>query len=193
MISHPARRRATVRDAAIRHTIPGGAEPGPPEEGGSEVSGNQEYVATVVWTRKPEEPYTDNRYSRLHEWSFDGGIAVRASAAPHVVPPPLSAKDAVDPEEAFVASLSSCHMLFFLYHAAKRGFVVDRYEDQAAGRLGKNAQGVTAMVQVTLRPEVTWGGDRRPSAEELAALHDRAHHDCYIANSVTATVDVAPR
>jgi organic hydroperoxide reductase OsmC/OhrA len=153
----------------------------------------QEYEATVRWQRRPEEQYTDNRYSRLHEWRFDGGVTVPASASPHVVPPPLSAEAAVDPEEAFVAALSSCHMLFFLYHAARAGFVVERYEDRAVGRLGKNASGRTAMLAVTLRPRVEWGADRSPSAEELSELHERSHRDCYIANSVVCDVAVEPR
>lgn len=151
-----------------------------------------EYVATVRWQRRPEEKYTDNRYSRAHDWHFDGGITVPASSSPHVVPLPLSSENAVDPEEAFVAALSSCHMLFFLSHAAKKGFVVDRYEDRAVGTMGKNANAATAMLRVVLRPQVTWGRERRPSTQELRELHDRSHHDCFIANSVTTEVVVEP-
>jgi organic hydroperoxide reductase OsmC/OhrA len=114
---------------------------------------------------------------------------VPASSSPAVVPLPLSNAAAVDPEEAFVASLSSCHMLFFLFHAAKKGFVIERYEDAAVGTMGKNAQGRVAMLKVALRPRVTWDG-KAPSATELAALHHRSHEDCFIANSVNTEVTV---
>lgn len=151
------------------------------------------YTATVLWTRRASEPFTDNKYSRAHVWSFDGGFDVPASAAPAHVPPATSRPDAVDPEEAFVASLSSCHMLFFLYHAARFGAVVDRYEDQAIGVLEKNAQGRSWMSRVTLAPKISWGAGKVPSPAELEGLHHKAHEDCYIANSVKSEVVVAPR
>jgi organic hydroperoxide reductase OsmC/OhrA len=157
------------------------------------AEGEHGYEATVRWQLRPGEAFGDNRYSRAHEWHFDGGVTVPASSSPRVVPPPLSDEHAVDPEEALVAALSSCHMLFFLAYAAKRGFVVESYEDRAVGSLGRNASGRTAMVRVALRPRVEWGGERRPSVEELAELHERAHHACYIANSVTAEVVVETR
>jgi organic hydroperoxide reductase OsmC/OhrA len=156
------------------------------------MSAAHEYLATIRWQRQESEKYIDNRYSRAHQWRFDGGATVAASSSPSIVPAPLSDPSAVDPEEAFVASLSSCHMLFFLFHAAKKGLVVDRYEDQAIGVMGKNAQGASAMVKVTLRPAVAWGG-KQPSADELQALHEQSHHDCYIANSVTTEVRIEPR
>ncbi|HUP93222.1 MAG TPA: OsmC family protein [Solimonas sp.] len=149
-----------------------------------------DYLATVVWQRPEGARYTDNRYSRAHEWRFDGGVVVPASSSPKVVPVPLSAESAVDPEEAFVASLSSCHMLFFLFHAAKRGFVIDRYEDQAVGTMGKNEKGAMAMLKVVLRPQISWGGDKRPGDDELHQMHEASHKDCYIANSVTTEVTV---
>jgi organic hydroperoxide reductase OsmC/OhrA len=148
------------------------------------------YTATVVWTRQPAEAFTDNRYSRAHHWSFDGGVTVAASSSPSVVPLPLSKTDAVDPEEAFVASLSSCHMLFFLFHAAKFGAVVERYEDVAVGVMAKNDQGRQWMSRVTLAPKLTWGPGKTPSASELEVLHHKAHEDCYIANSVKTEVVV---
>ena len=157
------------------------------------MSTAHEYSATVVWRRRDGEKFIDNRYQRRHTWAFDGGAVVPGSSSPNVVPLPLSDAAAVDPEEAFVASLSSCHMLFFLFHAAKKGFVVERYEDAAVGVMGKNAMGRMAMLKVHLRPAVTWGGERVPSAEELGAMHEQSHHDCYIANSVTAEVLVEPR
>jgi organic hydroperoxide reductase OsmC/OhrA len=150
-----------------------------------------DYTATVAWTRPQGARFTDNRYSRAHEWRFDGGTVVPASSSPWVVPPPLSSTAAVDPEEAFVASLSACHMLFFLFHAAKKGFVIERYEDTAVGTMGKNEDGRTAMLKVVLRPRITWGGNT-PSAEEIDAMHHQSHLDCYIANSVKCEVVVEP-
>jgi organic hydroperoxide reductase OsmC/OhrA len=146
----------------------------------------------VVWARAEDAPFKDNRYSRAHEWRFDGGTVVPASSSPSVVRVPMSNAAAVDPEEALVASLASCHMLFFLSFAASAGFVVDRYEDEALGELGKNARGATAMVKVRLRPQIVWIG-APPGAEQLDQLHHRAHGACYIANSVTADIVIEPR
>jgi organic hydroperoxide reductase OsmC/OhrA len=150
------------------------------------------YVATVTWTRPADAPFKDNKYSRAHEWRFDGGAVVPASSSPSVVKVPLSDPAGVDPEEALVASLSSCHMLFFLSFAAMGGFVIDRYEDEALGQMGKNARGATAMVKVTLRPQIAWVGTP-PTAEQLDALHHRAHDACYISNSVSTEVVIEPR
>ena len=150
------------------------------------------HSATVVWERPAGATFKDNKYSRAHEWRFDGGTVVPASSSPGVVPLPLSRQDAVDPEEAFVASLSSCHMLFFLFHAAKAGFIVDRYEDEAVGETGKNASGAVAVLRVRLRPRISWA-DNAPAADQLADLHHRAHESCYIANSVTAEIAIEPR
>lgn len=149
------------------------------------------YTASVVWIRPADAPFTDNRYSRGHEWRFDGGTVVPASSSPQVVPEPLSRPDAVDPEEAFIAALSSCHMLFFLSYAAKAGYVVDRYEDEAVGEMGKNAAGTIAMLVVRLRPAITWEGTP-PEPAELERLHSRAHSSCFIAHSVTSDIVVEP-
>ncbi len=149
-----------------------------------------DHVATVEWSRG-EQPFADNRYSRAHDWTFDGGAVVRASSAPTSVPLPMSDPTAVDPEEAFVAALSSCHMLFFLALAAKAGLVVDRYRDEAVGLLGKDDRGRTSMTVVTLRPIVTFSG-AGPDAAALADLHHRAHEACYIANSVRTEVRLKP-
>lgn len=146
-----------------------------------------EHVARVVWERG-EQTFLENRYSRAHAWEFDGGVSVPASPSPHVVPPPMSVEAAVDPEEAFVASLSSCHMLFFLAFAAKRGFVVDRYADDAVGILEKDAEGKMAMTKVALRPKIAFSGDARPSPEDLEKLHHQAHEACFIASSVKTAV-----
>ncbi|HLP08899.1 MAG TPA: OsmC family protein [Opitutaceae bacterium] len=145
------------------------------------------FTATVYW-RRDGAAFLDNRYSRKHEWTFDGGVRVAASASPDVVPLPLSVAEAVDPEEAFVASLSSCHMLWFLSIAAKRGFRVDSYVDEAVGEMGTNEAGRLAVTKVTLRPKTVFSGERIPSAEELTAVHHAAHEACFIANSVKTQV-----
>lgn len=148
------------------------------------------YTATVVWERAPEEPFTDNRYGRGHSWSFDGGVSVRASSSPHVVPR-YSDPSGVDPEEAFIASLSSCHMLTFLYLAAKRGLVVNRYADTAEGVMAKNDAGRFWVSQVTLRPRIDWEGSA-PQADIVHDLYHAAHAECFIANSVRTEVRCEP-
>ena len=150
------------------------------------------YTATIRWTRDPSTDFARGQYSRAHEWAFDGGAVVPASPSPHVVPPPWSDQAGVDPEEAVVASLSSCHMLFFVDFARRAGFVVDAYVDEAEGVLEKRGDGKMAMTRVTLHPRVTWGGSP-PDEEAIADLHHRAHQDCFIANSVTTDVTVEPR
>lgn len=147
-----------------------------------------EYFAKVNWVRKSTEDYIDNKYSRAHEWSFDGGITVQASSSPHVVPLPYSVADNVDPEEAFVASLSSCHMLFFLSIAAKRKYIVDSYVDNAVGIMSKDSDDNIAMTQVTLKPNVTFSGEKQPTLAQLEKLHHQAHQQCFIANSVKTKV-----
>lgn len=150
------------------------------------------YHATVVWRREADEDFAKGRYSRRHLWRFDGGIELAASASPLVVPKPYSAEDAVDPEEAFVASLSSCHMLTFLDLARRQGFVLDSYEDEAEGVMEKNAEGRFWIASVTLRPRIGFSGDRRPDAAALDRLHHAAHEHCFIANSVRTEVRVEP-
>lgn len=150
------------------------------------------YTSTIRWERGAQ-PFLDNRYSRAHLWRFDGGTEVPASSSPSVIPLPMSRADAVDPEEAFVASLSSCHMLWFLSIAAKKKYIVDSYEDQAEGVMEKNAQGKTAMTKVTLRPLVVFSGANVPDKAQLDALHHAAHEQCFIANSVLSEVVCEPR
>lgn len=150
-----------------------------------------EHLATVEW-RRGDQPFADNRYSRAHDWRFDGGAVVRGSSAPTSVPEPMSDAAAVDPEEALVAALSGCHMLFFLAYAAKAGFVVDRYHDEATGVLGRDERGRISITHITLRPAVDWSGEARPDAAALDDLHHRAHEACYIANSIRAAVTVEP-
>jgi organic hydroperoxide reductase OsmC/OhrA len=151
---------------------------------------SHEYKATVLWLRG-EAKFTDNRYSRGHVWKFDG-IEIPGSSAPSSVRLPYSVAEAVDPEEALVAAVSSCHMLFFLAFAAQGGFTVDRYEDSAVGVMTKNEHGKLYVSKVTLRPAVTFTGDKRPGEDEVSALHHRSHEECFIANSVKSEVVVEP-
>jgi organic hydroperoxide reductase OsmC/OhrA len=152
------------------------------------------YRATVLW-RRGDQAFTDRRYSRGHVWRFDEGVEVPASASPLVVPNHAVAA-AVDPEEAFVASLSSCHMLFFLDFASRAGFRIDAYEDSAVGEMAKNEHGKPIVAKVTLNPAITFSGDARPSEADIAALHHKSHEECFIANSVkteVVTAAVPPR
>ena len=151
------------------------------------------YTAQVQWQRNAGEAFTDNRYSRRHTLHFDGGVVLPGSSSPQVVPLPLSDAQAVDPEEMFVASLASCHMLWFLSLAAQRGLVAERYTDHALGEMARNAEGRLAMTRVTLRPQVQWGGAAPPDAATLAALHHDAHEACFIANSVKTDVRCEPQ
>ena len=146
----------------------------------------KQFDARVTWQRA-DEPVLDGRYSRAHTWQFDGGLTVPASSSPLSVPLPMSDPTAVDPEEALVAAASSCHMLFFLALAAGRGFVVERYDDEARGWLGPRADGRMAMVRIELRPAIAFHG-AQPDADELAAIHHEAHERCYIANSLNAEI-----
>jgi len=151
-----------------------------------------EYTARTLWQRQPHEVFTDQRYSRRHLLQFDGGLEVPGSSSPHSVPLPYSDPAAVDPEETLVASVSSCHMLWFLSLAAKAGFVVDDYCDDASGTMARNAEGRMAITVITLRPAVRFAGTP-PSTEALQHLHHKAHEECYIANSVKAEVRCEPQ
>ena len=150
------------------------------------------YSAEVIWERG-EAVFTDNRYSRRHRLRFDGGAEVPGSSSPHSVPLPMSDPAAVDPEEALVAALASCHMLWFLSLAAGRGFCVDDYSDSAAGVMGHNATGSVAMVRVTLHPRAQFSGANLPAREDVVQLHAQAHEECFIANSVTTDVRCEPQ
>ena len=146
-----------------------------------------EYVATIRWQRGTQT-FTDDKYSRGHEWQFDGGLTIPASASPDIVPLPMSVTENVDPEEAFVASLSSCHMLFFLHLACKSGFVIDQYTDAASGYIQKDAEGKMAITKVVLRPQASYSGERIPVREKIEKMHHIAHEQCFIANSVKTEV-----
>jgi len=146
-----------------------------------------EHHAAIDWKRSSAE-FTYETYNRAHVWRFEGGIEVPASAAPEY----RGDVDRVDPERAFVAALSSCHMLTFLAIAAKKRFVVDSYRDDAVGIMEKNAQGKLAITRLTLRPKIAFSGDRKPSADELSVMHEQSHEHCFIANSVRTEVRVEP-
>ena len=149
------------------------------------------YSSEIVWQRGTQV-FLDGKYSRKHKWRFDGDVEVNASSSPHVVPLPYSAEAAVDPEEAFVASLSSCHMLWFLSIAAKRGFIVDQYRDHASGVMQKNDAGKLAMTEVVLHPKVQFSGSSIPDTAEIQLMHEHAHAECFIANSVKTEVRCEP-
>jgi organic hydroperoxide reductase OsmC/OhrA len=149
------------------------------------------YRATVDWALGDGEDFAAGRYGRAHTLSFDG-LSVPGSASPHVVKAPWSVEAAVDPEEAFVASLSACHMLWFLHIAREEGFTVARYRDEAEGVMARNADGKLAMTKVALRPHIVFNGNQ-PDQAALDHLHHRAHDECYIANSVRTEVTVTPQ
>jgi organic hydroperoxide reductase OsmC/OhrA len=144
--------------------------------------------ATVSWQRGNEEVFTDQKYSRMHSWTFEGGIMVPASPSHHVVPLPFSNPNYVDPEQAFVAALSSCHMLWFLDICSQNGIVVDDYLDNAEGFLERTGRNQHAMTKVILRPEASYSGDIIPVPAKLEELHHKAHEMCFIANSVKTDV-----
>jgi organic hydroperoxide reductase OsmC/OhrA len=148
-----------------------------------------EHLATVRWQRGDSD-FVAGKYSRVHNWTFDGGATVEASASPSVVPAPYSSRTAIDPEEALVAAIASCHMLTFLYLAQKQGFQVDSYEDGAVGAMTKGANGVPWISSVTLRPSIDYGGDKKPTTDEEQKLHHAAHEQCFIANSVKTDIKV---
>ena len=150
-----------------------------------------EHKATISWQRRAEDDFIKGKYSREHSWSFDGGQKIAASPSPSVVPAPWSNAASVDPEEAYVASVSSCHMLTFLYLASKQGFQVDNYTDEAVGHMTKNNQGIPWVNVITLKPRIVYGGQKRPSSAEEEELHHHAHEQCFIANSIKTEVVVA--
>jgi organic hydroperoxide reductase OsmC/OhrA len=170
--------------------VGGGGRIRGPSHGADSREAPHVHSAGVLWSRDGAV-FTDLRYSRGHRWRFDGGVEVPASSSPLVVPR-HSVAAAVDPEEAYVAALASCHMLTFLALAARDGFVVDRYEDAAGGTMGQDAEGKAWVARVVLRPAVAWSGERRPTETEIADLHRRAHADCFLARSVRTEVGVAP-
>jgi organic hydroperoxide reductase OsmC/OhrA len=151
-----------------------------------------EYVCSVSWKARDDEDFARGRYSRAHTWNFDGGVTIAASAAPASVRPPFSDPSAVDPEEAFVASISSCHMLTYLYLASKEGFIVESYNDDAKGFMIPGENGVPWVAEVLLRPRIAYRPGAAAGAADEARLHHLAHEQCYIANSVRTRISVEP-
>jgi organic hydroperoxide reductase OsmC/OhrA len=150
------------------------------------------YTATIRWQLDHESAFLKNRYSRGHIWSFDGGIDVTASSSPHVVPLPMSVEKAVDPEESFIASVASCHMLWFLSIAAQKGFVVKTYIDDASGIMRKNSEGKMAITSIMLCPKTKFSSEKQPTLSELESLHHAAHESCFIANSIKSEIHCKP-
>ena len=152
-----------------------------------------EHKAMIRWASSGDgEAFLKGRFSRAHTWTFDGGLTVPASAAPSVIPAPFSDPAGVDPEEAYVAAIASCHMMSFLYVAMRAGFVVERYEDDAVGAMRKNERGVIWVGAVTLRPRIDFGAGTRPTPAEVEQIHHRAHEQCFIANSVKTEITAEP-
>src|SRR5262245_52539591 len=149
-----------------------------------------QHNATIEWKREENEVFVDHKYSRAHVWRFDGGAEIEASSSPHVVPVPYSNAAFVDPEEAYVAALSSCHMLWFLSLAAKNKFIVQNYVDEAIGKMERDAEGKFVISKVTLHPQIRFAGDNLPTPEQITHLHNEAHHNCFLANSVKTEVSV---
>jgi organic hydroperoxide reductase OsmC/OhrA len=150
-----------------------------------------QHTATIKWTF-PGGDFLKGRYSREHTWSFDGGMTIAASPTPAVVPAPYSNPANVDPEEAFVASIASCHMLTFLFLASRAGFVISDYVDEAVGTMSKNEKGVPWISTVVLSPRITYTGEKSPTPEEEHKLHEAAHDGCFISNSVKTDVTIQP-
>lgn len=148
-----------------------------------------EHKATIIWNRTGPD-FVAGKYSRQHTWTFDGGITMPASASPSVVPPPWSNPAYVDPEEAFVAAVSSCHMLTFLFLASQQGFLVDSYHDEAVGLMSRNERGAQWVSLIRLRPQITYSGDKRPTPSDEQQLHHLAHDQCFIANSIDSKIEV---
>jgi len=148
------------------------------------------HKANIRWERTGPD-FLKGRYSREHTWTFDGGITVPASPSPSVVPAPWSNAAHVDPEEAYVAAIASCHMLTFLWLASREGFQADSYEDEAVGSMTENERGVPWVSKVTLRPRIVWSGAKLPTDADMDRLHHRAHEECYIANSIKTEVHIA--
>ena len=148
------------------------------------------YNVKILWQKKSNEIFIDKKYSRAHKWIFDCGIEIRASSSPHIVPVPLSDESAIDPEEAFLAAISCCHMLSFLPIAASKKYIVESYEDSAEGILSKNGRGKMAMTEVNLKPKIIFSGDKIPSQTQIDEFHHLAHEECFIASSVKTKINI---
>jgi len=150
------------------------------------------YKATIHWKRSGAK-FLDHKYQRTHTWTFDNGLRLKAAASPHIVGKSFTDSSVIDPEEAFIASVGSCHMLWFLSLAAGMGFVVNKYSDQSEGTLEKNSEGHMAMTKVLIQPMVSFEADNAPSQEDFLKLHREAHRKCFIANSVKSDIEILPK
>jgi organic hydroperoxide reductase OsmC/OhrA len=148
------------------------------------------HTATIDWKRSNPD-FLNGKYSREHTWRFDGGASVAASSSPSVVPVPYANPACVDPEEAFVAAVSSCHMLWYLSLARQQGFQVDSYADEAVGLMTKNERGVSWISSIQLNPKIAYSGPKLPTGPDEERLHHLAHEQCFIANSIKTEVTVA--
>ncbi len=148
------------------------------------------FSATVKWQRDGAD-FLNNKYSRAHVWQFDGGVEIAASASPHIVPLPWSREENVDPEEAYIAALSSCHMLFFLSIAAEQGYQVESYQDDASGKMGKNEDGKIVVTRVILNPRLEFSGNSIPNLASIKSIHHSAHEQCFLANSVNTEIEIS--
>jgi organic hydroperoxide reductase OsmC/OhrA len=147
------------------------------------------HTAVISWRRTGPD-FAGGKYSREHTWTFDGGLVVPASASPSVVPAPFSNPANLDPEEAFLAAVSSCHMLTYVFLASRQGFQVDSYDDEAMGTMTKNERGIPWVSDIALRPRITYSGQKQPTAVDEDHLHHSAHEQCFIANSIKTRVKV---
>jgi organic hydroperoxide reductase OsmC/OhrA len=146
--------------------------------------------AKILWQKSPEEKFIDGNYRRVHKWILDGGMKIDASSSPEIVPLPMSDPSLIDPEEAFVAGIASCHMLFFLSIAAKKKFIIDYYEDNPEAIMGKNDEGKMAVLSLTLHPKVTFTGTNIPAEENIKLIHELAHSNCFLANSIKTKISI---
>lgn len=148
------------------------------------------HTATIRWKNNQGPGFLARRYSREHTLHFDGGAVIPGSPSPHIVPAPWSNPASVDPEEAFIAAVAACHMLWFLHVACDAGFLIETYDDNAEGLMTKNDHGSLWISQIILRPQITWGGEKQPSPDDITHLHHLAHDQCFIANSIKTDVRV---
>jgi organic hydroperoxide reductase OsmC/OhrA len=146
--------------------------------------------AKILWHRSPEEKFLDGNYRRVHNWILDGGMRIEASSSPEIIPMPMSDPSLIDPEEAFIASIASCHMLFFLSIAAKKKFIIENYEDNPEAIMGNNNEGKMAILSLILQPKVTFAGTNIPAEDNIKLIHELAHSNCFLANSIRTKISI---
>ncbi len=149
-----------------------------------------EISTSIIWHKGKEEIFLDGQYKRTHQWIMKGGMILNASASPEIVPIPMSDPALIDPEEAFLSSVSSCHMLFFLSIAARKKLVIDSYQDTPIAIMGKNENGKMAVQSITLQPKVVFGEGKAPNEKTLNRIHQIAHANCFLANSINTKITI---